>query len=146
MLLQGALKAVMRTASSEHDSKNGRLDRTLVRLDHTLDPARCAAIVQVWQDLYRAPWKNFPLIMPAFINADTMLLEMDNGRLLKCEACVRARSGAQERGAVLERLVAALQAARLLSADAKAASLEALDLESQPSGATQQHVAGFQYL
>lgn len=38
--LQGALKAVMRTASSADDSKNGRLDRALMRLDHTLDPAR----------------------------------------------------------------------------------------------------------
>lgn len=39
---------------------------------------------------------------------------------------------------MLERLVATLQASRLLTLSAKAASLEALDIQSQPSEANQQ--------
>ena len=40
-LLQASAAAVKRTSASEEDSNNGRLDRTLMRMDRTLDPKRC---------------------------------------------------------------------------------------------------------
>ena len=40
-LLQASAAAVKRTSASEEDSKNGRLDRTLMRMDRALDPKRC---------------------------------------------------------------------------------------------------------
>ena len=40
-LLQASAAAVKRTSASEEDSKNGRLHRTLMRMDRTLDPKRC---------------------------------------------------------------------------------------------------------
>ena len=42
MLLQASAAALGRTAASEADSKGGRLDRTLMRLDRSLDSKRCA--------------------------------------------------------------------------------------------------------
>ena len=39
---QAAAAAVSRTAASEAASKNGRLDRALMRLDRALDPTRYA--------------------------------------------------------------------------------------------------------
>ena len=41
MHVQAAAAAVQRTAAAEIDSKNGRLDRALMRLDRALDPKRC---------------------------------------------------------------------------------------------------------
>ncbi len=39
-LFQASAAAVKRTSASEEDSENGRLDRTLMRMDRTLDPSR----------------------------------------------------------------------------------------------------------
>ena len=61
---QAAAAAVGRTAASEADSKNGRLDRALMRLDRALDPKRYVQLVFI-----DAPYKRSVLSGNAFRKA-----------------------------------------------------------------------------
>ena len=111
--MQEAAKALKRTAGSRSACEGGGLDRAFAGLDRALDPARSAVC---------------PRSSPSLAAA----LRLNMVRIPKRRRCA-ACSSAEGRITLLERLVASMQAARLLLVSRRGAPPE--DLQPQPTDA-----------
>ena len=100
---QEAAKALKRTAGSRSACESGGLDRAFAQLDHALDPARSAAM----------PTASAPPL--AGLALPLICCNRCEAKNICIQGCTPATcSTAQGRLQLLERLVASMQAARLL--------------------------------